>query len=137
MIIVMGNKSFQKSVFPSVCFHKIEGWPDWLVSRVLVRVWRGVPRAHVATSGGILGVPTLRVQHWRLMEEANSSRSCALFGPLVQSGHLGDPCPPGTRVASVWPHPSLNFVFNDSHFFTHQWLFLYSFEMYLLSLYLL
>lgn len=40
-------------------------------------------------------------------EEANSSRSCALFGPLVQSGHLGDPCPPGTRVASVWPHPRL------------------------------
>lgn len=34
-------------------------------------------------------------------EEANSSCSCTLFGPPVQSGHLGDPCPPGTRVASV------------------------------------
>lgn len=40
-------------------------------------------------------------------EEANSSCSCTLPGPPVQSGHLGDPCPPGTRVASVWPHPGL------------------------------
>lgn len=34
-------------------------------------------------------------------EEANSSCSYTLFGPPVQSGHLGDPCPPGTMVASV------------------------------------
>lgn len=40
-------------------------------------------------------------------EGTNSSCSCTFLGPPMQSGHLGDPCPPGTRMASVWPHPRL------------------------------
>ena len=52
----MGNKSFGRSLFPSVCFHKTEGWPDVIASRDILEA-RGslLPRGDLAVSVGIFG----------------------------------------------------------------------------------